>query len=77
MTAMQDTSTAGADRIIISVDAMGGDRGPAAVVAGISMSAKKNPDLDPRGRDFSDPGRDLPSQDGAETGIPRCFWSNT
>ena len=30
-------------RIVISVDAMGGDRGPAAVVAGIARSAKKNP----------------------------------
>ncbi len=35
----------GAGRTIISVDAMGGDRGPAAVVAGISRSAKKNPDI--------------------------------
>jgi|TARA_R110002124_G_scaffold34193_6_gene112505 glycerol-3-phosphate acyltransferase PlsX len=32
-------------RIVISVDAMGGDRGPNAVVAGISRSAKKNPDI--------------------------------
>jgi glycerol-3-phosphate acyltransferase PlsX len=31
---------------VISVDAMGGDRGPAAVVAGISYSAKKNHELD-------------------------------
>ena len=30
---------------IISVDAMGGDMGPAAVVAGISVSATKNPDI--------------------------------
>ncbi|MDX1781230.1 MAG: phosphate acyltransferase PlsX, partial [Thalassovita sp.] len=45
MTAMQDHSTAGAGRTIISVDAMGGDRGPAAVVAGISLSAKINPDI--------------------------------
>ena len=29
----------------ISVDAMGGDRGPAAVVAGIDESAQKNPDI--------------------------------
>ncbi len=34
-----------AGRIIISVDAMGGDRGPAAVVAGIADSASKNPDI--------------------------------
>jgi glycerol-3-phosphate acyltransferase PlsX len=45
MTAMQDTSTAGPKRTVISVDAMGGDRGPATVVAGISLSAKKNPDI--------------------------------
>lgn len=32
-------------RTVISVDAMGGDRGPAAVVAGISRSARKNPDI--------------------------------
>ncbi len=32
-----------ARRIVISVDAMGGDRGPAAVVAGCAKSADKNP----------------------------------
>ncbi|MEB8386206.1 phosphate acyltransferase PlsX [Rhodobacteraceae bacterium KMM 6894] len=32
-------------RIVISVDAMGGDLGPATVVAGISDSAKINPDI--------------------------------
>lgn len=32
-------------RTIISVDAMGGDQGPGAVVAGISRSADKNPDI--------------------------------
>ena len=31
------------ERIIISVDAMGGDSGPAVVVAGIAKSASKNP----------------------------------
>ncbi|UXU76360.1 MULTISPECIES: phosphate acyltransferase PlsX [unclassified Paracoccus (in: a-proteobacteria)] len=31
--------------VVISVDAMGGDRGPAAVVAGIAASAEKNPDI--------------------------------
>jgi len=36
----------GADRIVISIDAMGGDRGPTAVVAGMASSAEKNPDLD-------------------------------
>ncbi|WP_306116330.1 MULTISPECIES: phosphate acyltransferase PlsX [unclassified Roseovarius] len=45
MTVLKDQSQAGAGRTIISVDAMGGDLGPAAVVAGISLSAKKNPDI--------------------------------
>ncbi|MBM9595011.1 phosphate acyltransferase PlsX [Roseitranquillus sediminis] len=31
--------------VVISVDAMGGDRGPAAVVAGIAASAQKNPEI--------------------------------
>lgn len=31
--------------VVISVDAMGGDRGPAAVIAGIAKSAQKNPDI--------------------------------
>lgn len=44
MSAHSGTSPTSA-RIIISVDAMGGDRGPAAVVAGISRSAAKNPDI--------------------------------
>ncbi|WP_137700307.1 phosphate acyltransferase PlsX [Marimonas lutisalis] len=40
-----DTGTvSGAGRIIISVDAMGGDKGPATVVAGISRFAKNHPD---------------------------------
>ncbi len=46
MTALKDSipaeTRANSPKIIISVDAMGGDRGPAAVVAGISRSAKKN-----------------------------------
>ncbi len=32
-------------RTVISVDAMGGDRGPAAVVDGLAKSAAKNPDI--------------------------------
>lgn len=32
-------------RTIISVDAMGGDKGPTAVVAGLELSARKNPDI--------------------------------
>ncbi|MFD1795700.1 phosphate acyltransferase PlsX [Paracoccus aurantiacus] len=31
--------------VVISVDAMGGDHGPAAIVAGIAQSAEKNPDI--------------------------------
>jgi len=42
MTATTDISKAGAARTIISVDAMGGDEGPATVVAGISRAAHKN-----------------------------------
>ncbi|MEI4261921.1 phosphate acyltransferase PlsX [Roseovarius sp. D0-M9] len=33
------------DKIVISVDAMGGDLGPATVVAGIAASARKNSDI--------------------------------
>lgn len=40
-----DPTAAGNKRIILSIDAMGGDQGPAAIVAGISRSALKNPDL--------------------------------
>ncbi|NNE54271.1 MAG: phosphate acyltransferase PlsX [Sulfitobacter sp.] len=42
MTAQTDHNTAKPDRTVISVDAMGGDEGPAAVVAGCSLSAKLN-----------------------------------
>ncbi len=57
MTSTQDQDKAGSDRtlggdsgsqtgsIVISVDAMGGDRGPAAVVAGIDASRHKNPEI--------------------------------
>ncbi len=45
MSVQNDQTQAGAGRTIISVDAMGGDRGPAAVVAGISDSAKINPEI--------------------------------
>lgn len=45
MTAPMDQSTATRGRIIVSVDAMGGDQGPAAVVAGVARSAHKNPDI--------------------------------
>jgi glycerol-3-phosphate acyltransferase PlsX len=45
MTAPTDHTAAKAGRTLISVDAMGGDEGPAAVVAGCSLSAKLNPDI--------------------------------
>lgn len=39
----QIPATTGAARIVISIDAMGGDRGPAAVVAGLVLSAAALP----------------------------------
>ena len=33
------------DSVVISVDAMGGDRGPSAVVDGMARSAQKNPEI--------------------------------
>lgn len=44
MNGTADTAKA-SGRIIISVDAMGGDRGPSAVVAGLNKAVKKNPDI--------------------------------
>ena len=38
-------ATEGPRKITVSVDAMGGDRGPAAVVAGLALSAGQNPDI--------------------------------
>jgi len=43
MGAQGDQDMTGAARFVISVDAMGGDEGPAAVVAGMALSARKNP----------------------------------
>ncbi|MGC9371412.1 MAG: phosphate acyltransferase PlsX [Paracoccaceae bacterium] len=45
MTTDHPRSVSKAPSTVISVDAMGGDRGPAAVVAGIARSAAKNPDI--------------------------------
>jgi len=45
MTDTNKSTATGASRTIISVDAMGGDLGPAAVVAGIAHSVSKNPDI--------------------------------
>jgi phosphate acyltransferase len=42
-TEAETPSTSSATRIVISVDAMGGDQGPAAVVAGLVLSAARNP----------------------------------
>ena len=42
---MSDQTRPQGDRIVISVDAMGGDAGPGVVVAGMAKSAKKNPDI--------------------------------
>ena len=43
MGAQSDQHMTGAARFVISVDAMGGDEGPATVVAGMAKSARKNP----------------------------------
>ncbi|MGB8622926.1 MAG: phosphate acyltransferase PlsX [Paracoccaceae bacterium] len=45
MDAEVDQSDTPTPHTVISVDAMGGDLGPAAVVAGIARSASKNPDI--------------------------------
>lgn len=47
LTELQQTGTvpAGTERIVVSVDAMGGDHGPATVVAGLAMSARANPGI--------------------------------
>ena len=45
MTENSDHTSATPGATVISVDAMGGDQGPATVVAGISLSAHKNPDI--------------------------------
>ncbi|SFD72804.1 phosphate:acyl-[acyl carrier protein] acyltransferase [Sulfitobacter brevis] len=45
MTAPTDQTAAKAGQTLISVDAMGGDQGPAIVVAGCALSAKVNPDI--------------------------------
>lgn len=42
---ISDPATLDSTRIILSIDAMGGDQGPAAIVAGISRSVKNIPNL--------------------------------
>lgn len=41
-----DTDQATPLRVVISVDAMGGDKGPAAVVGGLVLAARAHPDAD-------------------------------
>ena len=41
----QDRRASSTPDTVISIDAMGGDRGPSAVVAGMAISADKNPDI--------------------------------
>ena len=45
MTSERDHMKAGVNPVVLSIDAMGGDQGPAAVVAGIALSAEKNPEI--------------------------------
>lgn len=45
MTAGSDHSPDSTQTVILSVDVMGGDAGPAAVVSGCAISAKKNPNI--------------------------------
>jgi glycerol-3-phosphate acyltransferase PlsX len=45
MTARTDQTQSRAERIVISVDAMGGDKGPAAIIAGCDDSARKNSNI--------------------------------
>jgi glycerol-3-phosphate acyltransferase PlsX len=45
MTSSQDHKKVGVAPIVLSIDAMGGDLGPEAVVSGMSRSAKANPDI--------------------------------
>ena len=42
MTTSIENTKGAADKIVLSIDAMGGDRGPAAVVAGVARAAKQN-----------------------------------
>ena len=47
MASLKDHDATGpTGRVVISVDAMGGDRGPGPVIAGIAHSARKNAELD-------------------------------
>ena len=43
---LRSASAPATERVVISVDAMGGDRGPAAVVAGLFDSLAQHPRMD-------------------------------
>ncbi|MAB63672.1 MAG: phosphate acyltransferase, partial [Marinovum sp.] len=45
MTTSIENTKGAADKIVLSIDAMGGDGGPAAVVAGVARAAKQNAHL--------------------------------
>ncbi len=45
MTAQDQTSPPPSSGVVISIDAMGGDRGPEAVVGGMANAAQQNPDI--------------------------------
>jgi len=45
MTTSIENTKGASGKIVLSIDAMGGDRGPAAVVAGIARAAKQNAHL--------------------------------
>lgn len=45
MTATQNPERTDARTVTLSIDAMGGDRGPSAVIDGLALSAEKNPDI--------------------------------
>ncbi|MCB1332439.1 MAG: phosphate acyltransferase PlsX [Roseivivax sp.] len=45
MTSLQENADAGNGPVVLSIDAMGGDLGPSAVVAGLAKAAGENPRL--------------------------------
>jgi glycerol-3-phosphate acyltransferase PlsX len=45
MTDVTDHTAKLEGKVVLSVDAMGGDKGPGAIIAGCAKSAKKNPDI--------------------------------
>lgn len=45
MTSLQDRADAGHGPVVLSIDAMGGDQGPSAVISGLEKAANANPRL--------------------------------